>query len=241
MLIQQAVNAESATKKMPLGTRYFDEKTGKVWRYVKANEALVLGDIVTPLLQEFNGDCDAVAAGAKTFLDAAVTFTAGLVDSYIKINANSANINQKPNRITAFVDANNLKVEDAWVAALTTSEDYEIFNPYKIELVDAASELITGVTQIAVTSGYYFWMQVDGYCDHVRVKADGNAVAVHQRIIASGTAGQGMGKTAANAGDTYNTANLDLISLEASQAGIFALVSTALADQTIPCMLRSLS
>lgn len=237
-IVQQAVTLTSTTQKAPLGSRYFDEESGKVYYYAKANEALVLGDCVVPLYAEADGDCD--ASSGKQFNDAAATFTTAMVGSFIKINAGTIDINQKPNRIASFVSTILVLMEDEWGTALTTSEDYVIYNPWKVEAVDAAAEKIVGVAQLAVASGSYFWMQSGGLADHVLVKGDGNAIVAGRPIISSGTAGKGFGPTAPPAGDTYNTAAMLVNLKELEHHGIHALVPTALAAQTVPAYLNLL-
>lgn len=233
MIPGQGTLVESVTKKFRLGLRYFEEHTGKTWYYVKANEALIKGAIVTAMFSELDGDCD-VSSG-KELNDAVGTFTAAMVDSFVKINADTANIDQAPNRIAAFVDADQVLMEDAWGSALTTDEDYVVYNPWKVEECDAAGEQIVGVSsEIAITSGYYFWMQTGGYANHIAVKGDGNALVAGRAIIASGTTGRGFGPTAVPSGDTYNTVAMELARVQTEQARIVAAVPTALAAQTIP-------
>lgn len=239
MIPGQDVTVESSIQKMPLGTRFFDESTGKTWYYVKANEALAKGAVLTPLVAEADGDCDA-SSGAKRLTDAVVTFTLAMVGSWVKINAGTIAINDAPNRIVGFEDADNLIMENEWSGTLSTSEDYVVYNPWKVEEADAAGEQIIGVAQFAITSGYYFWMQTGGPADHVLIKGDGNAIVANKGIIASGTSGKGFGHTAVPSGDTYNTVAMELARVETMQSNIIALVPSALAAQTVPAYLRLL-
>jgi hypothetical protein len=227
MIAGQKLTEESATQKLPLGLRYLEETTGRVYYYVKANEALDLGAILTPMVAELDGDCDASTGTA--FVDAADTLTAAMVGSFIKINAGTKSINQAPNEIVKFTDADNVVVKTAWSAALTTAEDYVIFHPWKVEECDAAGEAIVGVAPFAVTSGYYFWMQSGGYTEHVLVAGDTDAVVAHEGLVSSAAAGVAKGLTAA--GTTVD---------EAQKSNITALVPTALAAQTLPAILSCL-
>ena len=226
MIPGQRVDEESSVAKMSLGTRYFEAHTGKVYYYVRANEALTAGSVVTPMVALFDGDCD-VSSGA-VLNDAAVTFAGNLVGSLVKINAGSNSVTDAPNEVSSFT-ANQLVLLNSWSEDLTTGEDYVVYNPWLVENCDAAGEVIVGVAPIAVTSGYYFWMQSGGYCDAVRVEGNTDAVVANEGLVSSAGAGVAKGLTAAG-----TTAD------EAEKANITALVPTALAAQTIPAVLKCL-
>lgn len=223
MIPAHELNVESSTQKAPLGTRYFDQNTGKVYYYAKANEALTLGATLTPILALFDGDCD--ASSGAVLNDAAVTFTAATVGCYVKINVGTNSINDTPNKVLSYT-ANQLVLESNWSADLTTAEDYVVYNPFLMENTDAAGETIKGVAPIAVTSGYYFWMQTGGYCSDVKIIGGTDAIVANEGIVSSTTAGTGKGLTAAG-----TTAD------EAEKANITALFGSAL-TQTVPAFLN---
>jgi len=217
-----APGVESATRKAELGTKYVDIE-GKTWRYCRANEALAANTAVTQV-NLFDGDCD--ASSGSVLNDAAVTFTSAAVGMYVKINAGTNSIDDAPNLVKALVTANQLKVTTAWSADLTTSEDYVVYHNYNVEATDAASESIVGVTPIAITSGYYFWLQTEGLA-HVEGVGNTDAIVQYEGVVSSSTAGAVKGLTAA--GTTVD---------EAEKANMTALVPTALASQKIPVMLK---
>lgn len=226
MIPCQKITEPSATQKFPLGTRYFDENSGKVYYYVKANEALAKGAIVTGLVALFDGDCD--ASSGKVLNDAASTFTANTVGAHVKINAGTNSIDQDPNRVTAYA-ANALTLETAWGSDLTTAEDYVVYNEWLVEECDAAGESITGVAPVAFTTQYYGFIQTGGDCAAVKVAGNTDAVVAHEGLVSSAAAGVAKGLTAA--GTTVD---------EAEKANITALVPTALAAQLIPATLNCL-
>lgn len=230
MIPAQAVDAVSTTKKLPLGTRYFDENTGKVYYYIQANEALAIDTIVTPMVALFDGDCD--ASSGNVLNDAAETFTAQTRmvtgEAHVIINAGTNSIDDTPNRVLS-VAANALTLETPWSSDLTTSEDYVVYAPFLVENCDAAAERIVGVVPVAFAAGEYGWMQSGGLCDNVEVIGSTDAIVAHEGIISSGT--QGLGKGLTNGGTTAD---------EADKANIMALVPTALAAVKVPAILNCL-
>ena len=222
VIIPQDLAIESSTQKVPLGTRH-ESFNGKVYRYCKANEALDAGAILT-MVNIADGDADASVGAVLN--DAAVTFTAETVGALVKINAGTKGIDDVPNRVLSQTD-NQLVLETAWSADLTTSEDYVVYKPFLVEECDAADERIYGVTNIDVTSGNFFWMQIQGHVDAVLVAGDTDAIVQYEGIVSSAAAGVAKGLTAA-------ATTVD----EAEKANIIALVPTALAAQSIPAILN---
>ena len=229
MIPGQKLTLSSAEQKMPLGTRYFDENTGKVYYYIKANEALTAGATLTPMLAIADGDCD--ASSGEVLNDAAVTFPAGCVGAFVKVNVGTNGIDDAPNRVISVIgtgNSNYLMLENAWSADLTTAEDYVVYHPFVVEDTDAAGERIVGVAGAAIASGEYGWMQSGGYCEAVKIIGGTDALAANEGIISSTTAGTGKGLTAAG-----TTAD------EADKANIFAVFGTAL-TQKVPAFLNCL-
>jgi len=225
MIPAQAVNKTSTTQKLPLGTRYFDETTGKTYYYIKANAAIVEGDTLTSIVALFDGDCD--ASSGSILNDAAVTFTAATVGCYVKVNAGTNSIDDVPNRVTAY-SANALTLENGWSAALTTAEDYIVYNPFLVKKSDSVGQIITGVGVTSIATGEYGWMQSGGYCHAVKVIGGTDAVVANEGVVSSSTAGTCKGLTAAG-----TTAD------EAEKSNITAILPTAL-TQKAPAYLRCL-
>lgn len=222
----QKVDEASSEQRLPLGTRYFDESTGKVYYYIKAGGAIALGEILTPLLAIFDGDCDASVGAVLN--DAAETFTIAAVGAFVKINVGTNSINDAPNRVTKLVTVNQLQLENEWSADLATSEDYVIYHPFIVKETSAAAQIIVGVALVALADGEYGWMQSGGYIDAVKVIGATDPLAANEGIVSSSTAGTGKGLTAG--GTTVD---------EAEKANITALMASAL-TQLQPAQLNCL-
>lgn len=224
MLGPQRVDIEHNEPKYSLGQMCMFPD-GRVYQYVKANEALAIGDALTPMISLHTGDCD--ANSGKAFAEAAATFTEETcLHSYIKIIAGTIAKDQLPNRIVEFVSSILLKVETDWADTLTTSEDYVIYNENFVEKIDAAAEMLAGVcAHIAITINYHFWMQVRGYCPQVKFIGSANPSVAHEGLIASSTVGTLMGLTGTTTAD------------EAEKSNAKALIVSAL-TQLVPCILN---
>lgn len=225
MINAQGVDVESVVQKIPLGTRFFDEKTGKVYYYAQANEALTKGATLTPMIALFDGDCD--ASSGAVLNDAAVTFTVDTVGAFVKINAGTNGENDTPNRVKSFT-ANQLVLENEWSDDLTTSEDYIVYKPFLVENTDAAGEIIVGVAPIAVTIDYFFWMQSGGIADDVKVIGGTDPIVANEGLVSSSTAGTAKGLTAGG-----TTAD------EADKSNMIAIFGSAL-TQTVPAIINCL-
>lgn len=167
---------------------------GRKYRYMKANEAVAIGQIVTPLLGIDDADVD--AAASDNSLTGTGDFTAGEFDdgaSFVHINGGSTG--QGQNKRIKSNTANVLYLESAWGTALATTDDYIVYSPYEVELCDAANEKIVGVALGTVSANKYGWFQVGGLA-FVLCAGDTDALVAHEGIVSSAAAGVAKGLTA---------------------------------------------
>ncbi|MFA5135544.1 MAG: hypothetical protein WC505_07210 [Patescibacteria group bacterium] len=96
--------------------------------------------------------------------------------------------------------ASTLTLEDALATALGATSDIVIVSQYAVAPLNATYVIPVGVSNIAVTDDYYFWMQVSGIglCN---VDDSDTAITGGQAVIAGTDAGkiQGSGATAFSA------------------------------------------
>jgi hypothetical protein len=88
-------------------------------------------------------------------------------------------------------------LEDYPTAAITSSGAYIVYLPYAFILTKTTSpdpRLVGGVTQSAVSAGYYGWVQIAGW-GWVMTVGDVTAVADGVGIVPGATAGYGKGAT----------------------------------------------
>lgn len=167
---------------------------GRAYRYMKANEAIAIGNIVTVLLGIDDADVD--AAASDNTLTGTGDFTAAEFDdgaAFVFINAGTG-INQ--NKRIKSNTANILYLESAWDTALDTDSDYIVYSPFTVENCDAANEKIFGVAVSAISAGEYGWFQIGGL-SFVRCAGGTDPLAAHEGIVSSTAAGVAKGLTAA--------------------------------------------
>jgi hypothetical protein len=188
--VAQSIYTESSTQKAPLGQKLeFDD--GRVFRYTKSGASIAIGlvcanDYSDGLLAEtdnFSIDSD-VAAGdtsfsltgggsefatsANAYAGSYIVFSdGGGAGEYYRIKGHGA----------ASSDKITFELFDKLGTAPTATTDIIIVgSPYGNTLTADGTSIAVdgdnwaiGVSPIAVTSGYYFWMQTRGVCS---VKAD---------------------------------------------------------------------
>lgn len=200
----------SATPKMRLGTLVTD-LYGNEYRYVKAAEAIAVGELVTPTAWAawdtstlVNG---AVTAGAA-YIDvdgSASTWTANQYAGYYirqgTAMAPAAGLGRL-HRIKSHAavgtagDGVRIYLDDSTPAleAFANNAVLNIWNPFVVELTDAALEPIRGVGIGTITANYYGFVQVGGFTDVLCDGSNGAAVVQYEPITPYGTdPGQGQG------------------------------------------------
>ena len=173
---EQDIWVQSATQLEDLDTVRI-LRDGRMFAYALAGEALAAGKVNQGAVADAHLNNDAVAANAAigaltvTLTPGADDITASIYkDGYFHINAGGT-----PGQM--------YRVKDN--TASSTTFDVELKDPLRVAITSAASKFtltqnrqygvitavaagltapVTGVSPIAVTSGYYFWNQVKGPC-----------------------------------------------------------------------------
>lgn len=224
MINAQAVDVESANEKVPVGTRFINERTGKIYYYCKAKEPLAKGAVLTSMLIL---DGTFGACSGKDFKSNGTDLLATQVGAWVKVNSGGKSETDAPNKITSFKTTTWMTVENDWSETMTTSEGFILYHPFWVEEATDTDRRILGVAPIAVTSGYYFFAQMGGYCEHVKVDGSALALVAHEGIISSAAAGVATGLT--------GTTDVD----EAEKSNIICLFPSAIV-QTVPALLNCL-
>jgi len=172
----QGIYDESSTQEYPLGQlREFED--GRKFRYAKASAAITASKTVSTDSVQLVAASDllnavwtAAAAGSTslTVTDADLgSATANLyAGAYLGNLTNKEQYRIKSNT-AASSNAVTLELYDGIVTAFAASDDSIITpNPYgsviTATVTDGAYDRVVGIAPIAVTSGYYFWLQVAG-------------------------------------------------------------------------------
>jgi len=218
-----------ATQQMELGSLRMDE-FGNLYRYIKANEALAIGQIVTSVpfaawdtTIVIDG---AVASGDTTIhvdTNTSVITVNQFAGYYIK-QATAASkgmaLRIKSHPAIGASSEMDVVVEKASAEVISDGVALNIFNPYLMELVDADTEQILGVALGTITSAYYGWVQVAGFVEVVEVGHSTSAAIVLDEplvpVAANPGAVQGMAGNAE--ADIMEAACSPLIALEAVAA-----------------------
>lgn len=196
-----------ATQQLPLGT-VIKDVVGNSFRYIKANEGLTKGDAVTAVAR--------AAWDSTTVVDGATTATAAIL--HVDTNTSAWTINQYAGYYVSIATEATLgrAVQIKSHAAIGASSEVDlnlngitgeifgdgdvlyIFNPYLMEQVDAIDEFIMGVVAGDITSTYFGWMQVGGYCPVVKAghASTSAAIVVNEALVpGSDAAGAVQGVT----------------------------------------------
>ena len=182
LLVAQGIYEESLTAKTRIGERL--QVGDRVFRYASAGAALlagitcqsaILGGALTTL-QTSRPVAVAAPIGASRIYTTALTTEQVkdvFADGWVVIHDDSAAscflMRIKGNSILATSGvASYLELYDPLYVALTTNDQLEIMaNPYKNVITIASATTMTGafvgIAPRAVQSGYYFWLQTNGY------------------------------------------------------------------------------
>lgn len=218
------------TKKFELGT-VISDTLGNSYRYIKANEALAIGQVVT--------------AVAKAAWDTTIVMdgASAVGDTYLHVDTNTSNIakNEFAGYFVSQATAAGLgigyqiKYHDSFTAAEDEQDIYleracqeihadgavlYIYNPYLMELIDGGAELVMGVCVGTITSGQYGFIQVGGHCPVVAVgSGTSTAITINEPLVACTTAaGSVMGVSGSTDADLMEVSATPLMSLQAVNA-----------------------
>tara|TARA_Y100001951_G_C11297031_1_gene276424 strand:+ start:3071 stop:3847 length:777 start_codon:yes stop_codon:yes gene_type:complete len=185
----QGIMEESSTQKASMGEK-LEFSDGRVFRYAKASAAISSGLVVsTDDVYKVDADTNdtfvAQAAGSTTFKLSARSGDSldEYAGAYFGNITNGEQYRIKSNTASATVDgvANTVifTLYDPLKTAIAATDDYLITpNPYASVITATVSggttdyDRAVGVTPIAISSGYYFWLQTKGIAF---VKADAAA------------------------------------------------------------------
>lgn len=216
----QGIYEESVNQLYELGTML--DLAGRQFRYAKANEALSVGTLLTAVLDSDAEDTVTVAHGIGT-VDVTVTAASAITanqykDGFLIVDEGTGagytyRIDSHPAIGSAATGTITLKdpLVVAWAIADTDITLWQ--SPYVVQESNTDQvECPMGIAPIAVTSAYYFWMQISGFGGTLMDEAFGNNVAERVVTIGSSTAGsveaqdaQGetiVGDILSDAGDT---------------------------------------
>ena len=203
--VTHGIYEESSTQLAPLGSKLeFDD--GRIFRYTKSAAAITIGlvcgnDYSDGLLAETDNFTVSGSAGDREFSMTGggsefSTTAEAYAGSYIVFSdgTGAGQYFRIKDHTTASSDKITFQLYDKLVTAPGSDTDIIIVgNPYgAVITTDRTSEgaatdtFAVGVNPIAITSGYYFWMQTKGIC---AVKADyGDTAAPHygMELVVSG-------------------------------------------------------
>ena len=164
-------------RKFELGT-VISDTLGNSYRYVKAAEALAIGQCITATAKAA-WDSTIVMDGASAVGDLyihvdtlATAMTVNQWRGYYVSQATAAGLGRgykiKSHASAAIAGELDIFLEDAIQEIIADGVVVLIYNPYVVELVDADTEVIMGVCVGTIASGSYGFVQVDGHCPAVQ-------------------------------------------------------------------------
>jgi len=228
LIPEDGIFSNSSTAKYPLGMLAMDVN-GNEYRYIKAAEALAVGELVTNTVMA-TWDTTVVTDGAVAVGDTVIhidtttsAFTANQYAGYYVGQAVAASKGflhriKAHDSVVAATGEVDLILDHAAMEVIADGVALLIYHPYVVELTDAVTENIAGVAIGTITSAYYGFVQVGGV--HPGVLCDGSngtAVVLNESIVPYGTdPGQGQGYATADEAGDMEVANSPLIALEAS-------------------------
>jgi hypothetical protein len=191
----QGIYEESSYAKFDLGEK-LELKDGREFRYANFGAAVGAGlvvsqDVSATCAAESQGTMTAAAAGAtEVVVTDATTLGSATADQFaggylhIVDDAGEAHQYRIKSNTAASSNAVTFTLYDGLVVAVTTATDVAITGGLYNKLVGATGAtdyIVSGVTPIAFTSGYYGWVQTRGIAT---VLSDG-AITVGQTLMLS--------------------------------------------------------
>lgn len=227
--ILDSVYTESATQKCPLGTR-LALADGRVYRYAQnAAVALAAGNLVqsaVPIVQFSSAGgyliaTAGTAAGSKVLTAnstaGAASAAANLfADGFLGVAVGSGSGHVYQVRTHTASSSNNsftINLYDPLKVAINSQSSLGLIqNPYKNVIVSPASVptgITLGVTPMAITASYFFWLQTWGICSAL---GGGNANTAGYAVMPStSTAGALNSTGVATATGTYKVVGQQII------------------------------
>ena len=170
----QGLYEESSTPKFAIGAK-LELGDNRVFRYSYASAAITVGKVVSTdsaqlIVADINGVFTAAAAGSTEISVTDATLSSVALNHYA--GGYFGNItNGEQYRIKSNTAASSNKVTftlyDGIATAVAASDDYMLYGgPYNGVITATVAggdyDRVVGINPIAVTSGYYFWLQTRG-------------------------------------------------------------------------------
>ena len=170
----QGLYQESSTPKFAIGAK-LELGDNRVFRYSYASAAITVGKVVSTdsaqlIVADINGVFVAAAAGSTEISVTDATLSSVALNHYA--GGYLGNItNGEQYRIKSNTAASSNKVTftlyDGIATAVAASDDYMLYGgPYNGVITATVAggdyDRVVGINPIAVTSGYYFWLQTRG-------------------------------------------------------------------------------
>jgi len=231
------------TRKMEIGT-VISDTYGNSYRYVKANEALFQGGLVTAVAK--------AAWPTAVLVDGAL----GVSDATNKIHVDAFLADFAKNELRGYFlsvagaeatntadagRAHKIKSHDSFQYEASTEGDIFLednlgetwdnndplllYNPYLMENTDAGTEIIMGVGICTIAAGSYGFVQIGGHCPVVYCGGTTSAAVVMNEPIVPGAtvttdtiAGAGIGMAGSAETDIHEAHLSPLIALQALAA-----------------------
>lgn len=221
---------DDATPYFDLGQIVHDGR-GNRYQYVKANEALAFGQIVTPVALAV-WDSTIVVDGAVVSGDEYIhvdtptsAITANQYEGYFVSQAGAAakgmgyQIESHPAMAATTGEADIQLVGEAQEAFADGAALY-IYNPYLMELIDGDTEVVKGVAIGTITAAQYGFVQIGGYFRSVKIgHTTSVAIVLNEPIMpVAAVPGSGQGIEGGDEVDIFATGASGLYALQAVAA-----------------------
>jgi hypothetical protein len=221
----------NASAQFDLGQIVHDGE-GNFYRYVKATEALAIGQAVTSTALGA-WDTTIVVDGAVTSGDELIhvdtptsAITANQYAGYFVSQATATGLGKAYQiashaAMAASTGEADINLVGAVSEAFADGAVLYIFNPHVVELVDADTEVIKGIAIGTITATYYGFVQIGGFFRAVECGHSTSAAIVVNESVGpvSGNPGAVQGVVSSNAeADVHEAAASGLISCQAVAA-----------------------
>jgi hypothetical protein len=227
----EVTGSDSVTPLNQLGTKAAvkTREGNRVFRYVKFQETIEKGQLLSMHYFIDNADVDADSTTSQKTLTATGDFTANEFNdgtyrtAFVSTDAGTG-LGQTHAIFSNRGSTSILTTDRVWDTALDATTDYVTFDVNFVQLADLDDGEVHpyGVAIQAQTANYYGWVQVEGVCPVVRCVGSTDAIVAGKIVVASATDGACKGPTAAG-----------MTALEASNAFGRALVGSTAADAAL--------
>jgi hypothetical protein len=218
------------TRKFELGTVVSDT-FGNSYRYVKANEAIAIGQIVTSVVKaawDSTIVMDGASAAGDLYLHVDTLTSAMTVNQYRGYYVSQATASglgrgykiKSHGSAAATTGELDIWLEDAVQEVIGDGDVLYIYHPYLVELVDADTELIMGVATGTISSGSYGFVQIGGHCPAVAAgHSSSAAIVLNEPLVPiAGNPGSVQGMAGSAEADIMEAAASPLRALQAVNA-----------------------